>query len=201
MTSDAGWDSHTGRPAGPDTAGGDRYGLWLRSGSGQAARGHGLELPHARGPGAAGGARVDAPERARDRSQPPRPARLGVPEPRVRSRAGLGIVVCCEQSTVAQRVRGLRLGADDWVGKPCHPEEVIARVEAVVRRRKRAAAPSESPSIVAGELEVRPDQFQAYVGGHNLELTRREFELLHLLAEAPGHVLQRGEVDQRGWAY
>ena len=50
----------------------------------------------------------------------------------------LGVVVCTGQSTVAQRVRGLRLGADDWVTKPCHPEELIARVEAVVRRRKRA---------------------------------------------------------------
>src|SRR5947209_9403136 len=50
---------------------------------------------------------------------------------------GLGVVVCTGQSTVAQRVRGLRLGADDWVTKPCHPEEVIARVEAVVRRRRR----------------------------------------------------------------
>jgi len=49
----------------------------------------------------------------------------------------LGVVVCTGQSTVAQRVRGLRLGADDWVGKPCHPEEVIARLEAVVRRRRR----------------------------------------------------------------
>src|SRR4051812_3937250 len=45
---------------------------------------------------------------------------------------GLGVVVCTGQSSVAQRVRGLRLGADDWVTKPCHPEEVIARVEAVV---------------------------------------------------------------------
>ena len=41
---------------------------------------------------------------------------------------GLGVVVCTGQSTVAQRVRGLRLGADDWISKPCHPEEVIARV-------------------------------------------------------------------------
>src|SRR3954453_11039256 len=114
---------------------------------------------------------------------------------------GLGIVVCCERSTVAQRVRGLRLGADDWIGKPCHPEEVIARVEAVVRRRKRAAMPTESGRVMAGELEVRPDQFQAYVGGQNLELTRREFELLHLLAESPGHVLQREEIYQRVWGY
>ena len=52
---------------------------------------------------------------------------------------GLGIVVCTGRSSVAQRVRGLRLGADDWVTKPCHPEEVLARVEAVVRRRKRAS--------------------------------------------------------------
>src|SRR5262249_23922150 len=50
---------------------------------------------------------------------------------------GLGVVVCTGQSTVAQRVRGLRIGADDWVTKPCHPQEVVARVEAVVRRRKR----------------------------------------------------------------
>src|SRR3984957_4467877 len=45
----------------------------------------------------------------------------------------LGVVVCTGGSTVAQRVRGLRLGADDWLTKPCHPEELIARVEAVVR--------------------------------------------------------------------
>src|SRR3954454_1016790 len=56
---------------------------------------------------------------------------------------GLGVVVCTGQSTVAQRVRGLRLGADDWLTKPCHPEELLARVEAVVRRRRRAEARDE----------------------------------------------------------
>src|SRR5256885_15241819 len=63
---------------------------------------------------------------------------------------GLGIVVCCAQSTAAQRVRGLRLGVDDWVGKPCHPEEVIARVEAVVRRRQRASGPKDSLRVLDG---------------------------------------------------
>jgi DNA-binding response OmpR family regulator len=114
---------------------------------------------------------------------------------------GLGIVVCTEQSTVAQRVRGLRLGADDWINKPCHPEEVIARVEAVVRRRKRASAPEEQKAVVAGELEIRTDQFQAFVGGQTADLTRREFELLHLLAEAPGQVMQREEIYQQVWGY
>ncbi|MEA2478182.1 MAG: hypothetical protein QOJ07_104 [Thermoleophilaceae bacterium] len=114
---------------------------------------------------------------------------------------GLGIVVCTENSTVAQRVRGLRLGADDWVNKPCHPEEVIARVEAVVRRRKRASARGDQRPVVAGELEIRADQFQAFVGGQNVDLTRREYELLQLLVEAHGQVLQREEIYQRVWGY
>jgi DNA-binding response OmpR family regulator len=114
---------------------------------------------------------------------------------------GLGLVVCTERSTVAQRVRGLRLGADDWIAKPCHPEEVIARVEAVVRRRKRASGDRDHGPLVAGELEIRADQFQAFVGGQNIDLTRREFELLQLLAQASGQVLQREEIYQRVWGY
>jgi DNA-binding response OmpR family regulator len=114
---------------------------------------------------------------------------------------GLGVVVCTERSTVAQRVRGLRLGADDWVTKPCHPEEVIARVEAVVRRRRRSEARVETGPVVAGELEIRADQFQAFVGGQSLDLTRREFELLQLLADARSTVLQREEIYQRVWGY
>jgi DNA-binding response OmpR family regulator len=114
---------------------------------------------------------------------------------------GLGVIVCTERSTVAQRVRGLRLGADDWVSKPCHPEEVIARVEAIVRRRRRAEPRAEEGPVVAGELEIRADQFQAFVGGQSLDLTRREFELLQLLADSRGTVLQREEIYQRVWGY
>src|ERR687891_2284549 len=83
---------------------------------------------------------------------------------------GLGVIVCTGQSSVAQRVRGLRLGADDWMTKPCHPEELIARVEAVVRRRKRAEARVDAGPVVIGEGEVRPDQFQAFVGGVSVDL-------------------------------
>jgi DNA-binding response OmpR family regulator len=122
-------------------------------------------------------------------------------EETARALPGLGIVVCTERSTVAQRVRGLRLGADDWIAKPCHPEEVLARVEAVVRRRKRANAPEETGPVVAGELEIRADQFQAYAGGQSADLTRREFELVQLLCQSHGQVLQREEIYQRVWGY
>ncbi len=77
----------------------------------------------------------------------------------------LGVVVCTGPSTVAQRVRGLRLGADDWITKPCHPEEVIARVQGVARRRRRVSGRTEVKPLLAGEVEIRTDRFQAFVAG------------------------------------
>jgi DNA-binding response OmpR family regulator len=113
----------------------------------------------------------------------------------------LGIVVCTGPSTVAQRVRGLRLGADDWITKPCHPEEVIARVQSVVRRRRRSASRGDLKPVLAGEVEIRSDRFQAFVHGQSIDLTRREFELIELLASAEGRVLEREEIYSRLWGY
>ncbi len=115
----------------------------------------------------------------------------------------LSVVVCTGRSTVAQRVRALRLGVDDWIGKPCHPEEVMARIEAVSRRRRRRTrgAEAEAGPVVVGELEIRADQFQAFVGEGSLDLTRREFELLQLLADTKGQVLEREAIYQRVWGY
>ncbi len=113
----------------------------------------------------------------------------------------LGVLVCTGPSTVAQRVRGLRLGADDWITKPCHPEEVIARVQSVVRCRRRGTSRSEVKPVIAGDVEIRSDRFQAYVQGRSLDLTRREFELIELLAAAEGRVLEREEIYSRLWGY
>ena len=113
----------------------------------------------------------------------------------------LGVVVCTGQSSVAQRVRALRLGADDWVTKPCHPEEVIARVEAVVRRRRRSGDQPPPRPLADGELEIVPGQYTAIAGGTPLDLTRREYELLELLTSAEGQVLRREEIYERVWGY
>ena len=112
----------------------------------------------------------------------------------------LAIVVTTGPSSVGQRVRGLRAGADDWLTKPCHPEELIARIESVLRRRRPAQGTVREP-IVAGELVIRPDQFQAFHEGSSLDLTRREFELLLLLAENADTVLEREEIYQRVWGF
>jgi DNA-binding response OmpR family regulator len=115
---------------------------------------------------------------------------------------GLGVVVCTGRSSVSQRVRGLRLGADDWVTKPCHPEEVLARIESALRARQAGSSVAdEVDPTLAGELEIRPEMYQAFVGGRAIGLTRREFELLQLLAASQGRVIPRERIYERVWGY
>jgi len=115
-------------------------------------------------------------------------------------RPELGVIVCTGSSTVEERVLALRLGADDCLAKPCHPEELVARVEAVTMQARRSLPVSREPRWV-GEVEIRPDQFQAFVGGRSLRLTRREYQLMGMLARSPGEVLARDEIYERLWGF
>ncbi len=119
------------------------------------------------------------------------------------SLGSIGLILCSEQSTVAQRVRGLRMGVDDWIGKPCHPEEVVARVEAVTRRHRRVEADAVAGAgpLTKGELEFRVDRYEVLAAGRQVELTKREYELLLLLARSDGRVLPREDIYQRVWGY
>jgi DNA-binding response OmpR family regulator len=114
---------------------------------------------------------------------------------------GLALLACAEPASVADRVRALRGGADDWITKPCHPEELVARIQAVLRRRRAGDLPVEDATIEAGELAIRPDRFDAHVGEQSASLSRKEFELLRQLAIAEGRVLEREEIYQRVWGY
>ena len=113
---------------------------------------------------------------------------------------GMAVIVCTGPSSVAQRVRGLRLGADSWVTKPCHPEELICVIEAAVRRHRRTEMPTIDAASRFGEITVRPDLYQAYVDEASLELTAREFEILQLLSGSD-RVLRREEIYERVWGY
>jgi DNA-binding response OmpR family regulator len=114
---------------------------------------------------------------------------------------GLALLVLSAPVTVSERVRGLQAGADDWITKPCHPEELLARIQAVLRRRRAGELPAEETTIDAGELAIRPDRYDAYVGEQSASLSRKEFELLRQLAAADGRVLEREDIYQRVWGY
>jgi DNA-binding response OmpR family regulator len=113
---------------------------------------------------------------------------------------GLAVIICTGPSSVAQRVRGLRVGADAWVTKPCHAEELICVIEAAIRRHRRNEMPEIHSATVVGEITIRPDLYQAYAGETNLELTAREFEILRLLSQSD-RVLRREEIYERVWGY
>jgi DNA-binding response OmpR family regulator len=71
----------------------------------------------------------------------------------------------------------------------------------VGRGRRPTASRTDANPVTAGDVEIRPDRFQAYVAGQSIDLTRREFELIELLASAEGGVLEREEIYSRLWGY
>src|SRR5262249_59504661 len=95
---------------------------------------------------------------------------------------------------------GVGRGAAAWGTKPCHAEELICVVEAAVRRHRRTEMPALDAITRYGEIIVRPDLYQAYAGEASLELTAREFEILHLLTGSD-RVLRREEIYERVWGY
>jgi DNA-binding response OmpR family regulator len=113
----------------------------------------------------------------------------------------LALVVVSAVGSVRDRVRALHLGADDWVAKPCHPDEVAARIEAILRRARRATSRLMTAASIVGELEIDLARFQVHVRNESLDLTRREFEVLRLLAGATGKVLTREEIYEQVWGY
>lgn len=112
----------------------------------------------------------------------------------------LSVLVCGARTTLESRVRGLRLGADDWITKPAAPAEILARAEAF-RRPRRVKAPALEEPVFSGEIQMRPGEQDAWVGRMGLGLTMREFELLRFLIREEGKVLSRETIYRRVWGY
>jgi DNA-binding response OmpR family regulator len=115
-------------------------------------------------------------------------------------RPDVRVIICSGASTAAERVCALRLGADDWLSKPCHPEELIARVEAITSHR-RGPEPRDLAPVTVGEVEIRPELYQAFVRGCSLRLTRREYQLIELLSRAGSEVQSREAIYECLWGY
>jgi len=116
-------------------------------------------------------------------------------------RERVAVILLTAKGEEADRVIGLRLGADDYVVKPFSPAELVARVDAVLRRMDRSPE-TEEPLRFDG-LVIDPAARRVFVGPgeEEAQLTQREFELLHYLARNPGRVFSRNQLMDAVWQY
>jgi two-component system, OmpR family, response regulator ResD len=118
---------------------------------------------------------------------------------REQNRDRIAVILLTAKGEEADRVIGLRLGADDYVVKPFSPAELVARVDAVLRRVD--TAPSQEPAIEVGELTIDPAARRVFVSGEEAQLTQREFDVLLFLARHPGQVFSRNQLMDAVWQY
>jgi len=118
---------------------------------------------------------------------------------RERDRERIAIILLTARGEESDRVVGLRLGADDYVVKPFSPAELLARVDAVLRRVD--TTPRRGPVLRFEGLEIDPAARKVTLGDEQVALTQREFELLLFLAQRPGQVFTRSELMDQVWQY
>jgi two-component system alkaline phosphatase synthesis response regulator PhoP len=113
--------------------------------------------------------------------------------------SAIPIIMVTGRAEEGDKVLGFELGADDYVTKPFSPRELIARIRAVIRRGKSAAASERKARLRAGDLEIDRERFEVRMSGKAVELTRKEFELLATLVATPGRVFGREELLDMVW--
>ena len=118
---------------------------------------------------------------------------------RDQDRGRLAVILLTAKGEETDRVIGLRLGADDYVVKPFSPAELVARVDAVLRRID--TAPDVAEPISFDDLQIDPAARRVTVRGEEIQLTAREYDLLLFFARHPGQVFSRDQLMDSVWQY
>ncbi|HEX7345817.1 MAG TPA: response regulator transcription factor [Candidatus Limnocylindrales bacterium] len=118
---------------------------------------------------------------------------------RIREFSDVPVVMLTARDDAMDKVKGLELGADDYITKPFNHLELMARVKAVLRRLAMPTPTSRAPSFRAGELEVDFAAQEARLDGERLDLTPTEYKLLYHLVRNAGHVLPHGTLLAKVW--
>ena len=113
----------------------------------------------------------------------------------IRQKTTTPIIIITAKSETYDKVAGLDYGADDYIVKPFDIEELLARIRAVLRRQ-----PDKDVLDINGII-IDKDAFKVTVNGHQLELTKTEYDLLYVLAENRNHVMQREQILDHVWGY
>jgi two-component system KDP operon response regulator KdpE len=117
----------------------------------------------------------------------------------IRAFSDVPVVMLTARDDAMDKVKGLELGADDYVTKPFNHLELMARVKAVLRRLEMPAPASRAPSFQSGDLEVDFAKQEARLRGERLDLTPTEYKLLYHLVRNAGHVLEHGTLLAKVW--
>ena len=118
----------------------------------------------------------------------------------IRERSAAPVILLTAKGEEYDKVFGFDLGADDYVVKPFSPKELMARVKAVLKRAAPAEEPKEQAYRYKG-LEINPVSYEASIDGQKLNLTPKEFELLHYFVSNKGVVLTRENLLNEIWGY
>jgi two-component system KDP operon response regulator KdpE len=118
---------------------------------------------------------------------------------RIRAFSDVPVVMLTARDDAMDKVKGLELGADDYITKPFNHLELMARVKAVLRRLSMPTPTSRAPSFQAGDLEVDFAAHEARLRGERLDLTPTEYKLLYHLVRNAGHVLQHETLLAKVW--
>ncbi|MDD4239485.1 MAG: response regulator transcription factor [Desulfotomaculaceae bacterium] len=118
--------------------------------------------------------------------------------------SAIPVIILSAKGEILDRVLGLELGADDYITKPFSPREVLARVKSQLRRKtslRKGPQVVEENVVRYKRLVIKPEKYEASMEGEKLDLTPKEFELLHLLAMNPGRVFTRDLLLEKIWGY
>ena len=117
---------------------------------------------------------------------------------RIREVSDVPIVIVSARGSESDRVRGLEIGADDYIVKPFSFRELMARLDAALRR-SRVSQQRTSGQLRFRELAIDPEAHRAWLAGHELSLTPTEFRILTRLAEQPGHLVRHEQLLRAAW--
>jgi len=105
------------------------------------------------------------------------------------------VIIISAKDSLEDKVLGLELGADDYLPKPFHLAELTARIKSVLRRKHRDG----EHSIVLGNVRLLPDSFQVWIDNRLLELSRKEYDILHYFMNRPGRLINKNTLAESVW--